>query len=205
MQFCLPSITPVFPGIVTVYNFAHGPGRVAKQIRRGFFMAIPSLLPLRRISTLSSCSLADTMLLSRNLHVEWVHSLKLRVPGPIIALSCEPLDTSDIGTPATLVSLLRATTSNENIYAEQCDLASIRTVVATNTSQKRYFLTSIRLFVTVLSQFSRTRAQMWKTKRYARPSVCHTTSPFIRDGACPARLTSNYTILIRFTPRQPTY
>ena len=45
-----------------------------------------------------------------------------------IALTCKPLDTSDTGTPATLLSLLRATTSNENIYAEQCGLASIRTV-----------------------------------------------------------------------------
>jgi hypothetical protein len=39
----------------------------------------------------------------------------------IIALTSEPPDT---GTPATLVSLLRSTTSNENIYAEQCDLTS---------------------------------------------------------------------------------
>jgi NAD(P)-dependent dehydrogenase (short-subunit alcohol dehydrogenase family) len=39
----------------------------------------------------------------------------------IIALTPEPPDT---GAPATLISLLRSTTSNENIYAEQCDLAS---------------------------------------------------------------------------------
>ena len=39
----------------------------------------------------------------------------------IIALTPEPPDT---GAPATLVSLLRGTTSNENIYAEQCDLTS---------------------------------------------------------------------------------
>ncbi|KAI9507998.1 hypothetical protein F5148DRAFT_1275969 [Russula earlei] len=39
----------------------------------------------------------------------------------IIALTPEPPDT---GAPGTLVSLLRGTTSNENIYAEQCDLAS---------------------------------------------------------------------------------
>src|SRR5258708_13233592 len=45
----------------------------------------------------------------------------------IIALPSEPPDTD---APATLVSLLRSTTSNENIYAEHCDLtspASIRT------------------------------------------------------------------------------
>ena len=45
----------------------------------------------------------------------------------IIGLTSEPPDT---GAAATLVSLLRTTASNENIYAEQCDLtspASIRT------------------------------------------------------------------------------
>lgn len=39
----------------------------------------------------------------------------------VIALTHEPPDT---GASATLVSLLRSTTSNENIYAEQCDLSS---------------------------------------------------------------------------------
>ncbi|KAI0263823.1 hypothetical protein BC834DRAFT_295657 [Gloeopeniophorella convolvens] len=39
----------------------------------------------------------------------------------IIALTPEP---PDAGAPETLISLLRSTTHNENIYAEQCDLAS---------------------------------------------------------------------------------
>ena len=39
----------------------------------------------------------------------------------ILALTSEP---PDIGAPATLVSLLRSATGNENIYAEQCDITS---------------------------------------------------------------------------------
>ncbi len=48
----------------------------------------------------------------------------------VLVLTPEPPDT---GTPATLVSLLRSTAYNENIYAEQCDLtspSSIRTFCA---------------------------------------------------------------------------
>ena len=52
----------------------------------------------------------------------------------IIALTPEPVDT---GTPATLVSLLRSTTSNENIYAEQCDLTSPASIRAFCTNYQK--------------------------------------------------------------------
>ena len=87
-------------------------------------MAVLFSLQLRFILTSSSHCLADTILCSQGAFtpngLTLLNSLAQR-GAYIIALTTEPPDT---GTPATLVSLLRSTTSNENIYAEQCDLTS---------------------------------------------------------------------------------
>lgn len=87
-------------------------------------MAVPSLLPLRLISAQSSLRQADTVLFSQGAFtpngLTLLNTLAQR-GAHVIALTAEPPDAS---APATLVSLLRSTTSNENIYAEQCDLTS---------------------------------------------------------------------------------
>ena len=101
--------------VIAVYAFAHG----RKTRRRRTSMAVPFSLQLRFILTSSSRCLADTILFvlrehSPRMGLTLLNSLAQR-GAYIIALITEPPDT---GAPATLVSLLRSTTSNEDIYAE---------------------------------------------------------------------------------------
>jgi len=87
-------------GIVTVYAFAQGRKTSRERDLHGRTILITGAFTPNGLTLLSS-------LAQRGAY--------------IIALTSEPPDT---GTPATLVSLLRSTASNENIYAEQCDLTS---------------------------------------------------------------------------------
>ncbi|KAI0250928.1 hypothetical protein BJV78DRAFT_1127092 [Lactifluus subvellereus] len=93
-------------GIVTIYTFAQGRKTSRERDLHGRTILITGAFTPNGLTLLDS-------LAQRGTH--------------IIALTSEPPDT---GAAATLVSLIRSTTSNENIYAEQCDLtspASIRT------------------------------------------------------------------------------
>ncbi|KAI0302324.1 hypothetical protein B0F90DRAFT_1836626 [Multifurca ochricompacta] len=93
-------------GIVTVYTFAQGRKTDRERDLHGRTILITGAFTPNGLTLLDS-------LAKRGAH--------------IMALTSEPPDT---GASAVLVSLLRSTTSNENIYAEHCDLtspASIRT------------------------------------------------------------------------------
>ena len=79
-------------------------------------MAVPFSLQLRFISKQSSHYLADTTPAFTPNGLTLLNILTQR-SAYIIVLALDPRDT---GTLATLVSLLRSTTSK--IYAEQCDL-----------------------------------------------------------------------------------
>ncbi|KAH9965501.1 hypothetical protein BC827DRAFT_1185038, partial [Russula dissimulans] len=87
-------------GVVTTYAFAQGRYTTRERDLHGRTILITGAFTPNGLTLLNT-------LAQRGAHV--------------IALTPEPPDT---GVSATLVSLLRSTTSNENVYAEQCDLAS---------------------------------------------------------------------------------
>ncbi|KAI0295212.1 hypothetical protein BC826DRAFT_1008863 [Russula brevipes] len=104
-QYYTHAVLAVF-GIVTVYTFTQGRKTNRERDLHGRTILITAASHLNGAFTPYGLTLLMS-LAQRGAH--------------IIALTAEPPDT---GPPATLVSLLRSTTSNENIYAEQCDLAS---------------------------------------------------------------------------------
>ena len=124
-------------GIVTVYTFAQGRKTSRERVLHGRTILITVASHIQR----SHLSVRLTPLLSQGAFtpngLTLLNTLAQR-GAHVIALTAEPPDT---GAPATLVSLLRNTTSNENIYAEQCDLtspASIRAFCANyHKSEKR--------------------------------------------------------------------
>ncbi|KAI0002234.1 hypothetical protein BJV74DRAFT_817993 [Russula compacta] len=91
-------------GIVTIYTFAQGRKTNRERDLHGRTILITGAFTPNGLTLLNSLS-------QRGAH--------------IIALTAEAPDT---GAPATLVPLLRSTTGNENIYAEQCDLASAASI-----------------------------------------------------------------------------
>jgi len=95
-----PHLVVAIIGIVTAYAFAQGRHTTRERDLHGRTILITGAFTPNGLTLLNT-------LAQRGAHV--------------IAVTPEPPDT---GVPATLVSLLRSTTSNENIYAEQCDLAS---------------------------------------------------------------------------------
>ena len=98
-----------------------------RKRNRESFMAVPSLSPLCLVSIWSSHCRTDTVLFSGEPSPRMAQLLA-QLGAHAIAITFEPPDTPDTGTPATLVSLIRSTTPDEIIYAEQCNLTSIRTV-----------------------------------------------------------------------------
>jgi NAD(P)-dependent dehydrogenase (short-subunit alcohol dehydrogenase family) len=113
-------------GIVTVYAFAQGRKTSRERDLHGRTILITAASHSnRRCLTVRLTPRSSQGAFNPN-GLTLLNSLAQR-GAHIIALTSEPPDT---GAPATLVSLLRSTTSNENIYAEHCDLtspASIRT------------------------------------------------------------------------------
>ncbi|KAI9465245.1 hypothetical protein BJY52DRAFT_1245987 [Lactarius psammicola] len=90
----------VIVAVITVFTFAQGRKTNRERDLHGRTILITGAFTPNGLTLLDS-------LAQRGAHV--------------LALTSEPPDT---GAPATLVSLLRSTTRNENIYAEQCDLTS---------------------------------------------------------------------------------
>ncbi|KAI0282877.1 hypothetical protein BGY98DRAFT_954054 [Russula aff. rugulosa BPL654] len=98
----------------------------------------------------------------------------------IIALTSEPPDTSP---PATLVSLLRSTTSNENIYAEQCDLTSPASIRAFCNN---YHKSEQRLDAVIFAHEYAPIGSIFSYKNCVMRDLsgCHAASPFAPDGTC---------------------
>jgi hypothetical protein len=96
-------------------------------------MAAPSLLRLRLVLASPSRRVAVCSFL-RGLHRQWAMDYTVKFPGPAWYTTwpslSSPMNFQILAAPATSVSLLPGTTSNEDIYARQCDLSSPESIRA---------------------------------------------------------------------------